>query len=781
MKFTVKNPPKWLKGKPLGAIALALSVYQAKMSKDDDQAKAKDAALEIVNTFELLSQNPGNESQRFIPFRAAKQTDEKGLVWEVILIAPGLSDGYPQFYWSEEILSGAIEKFKGIDVNAYEIKAELFTHLPIPDIGPLEDVKRYLTTKKVGWVEGQGVVATIHILPEQKWLADTLRQGIDAGNPDVLGLSIDAMVKGFEVNLDGYNVLYVSEIGNVSSVDVVTHPAAGGKFLRAVAAKNINMEVIMNREALLKMIAEARPDLLTGKNQADLKDEEVIALAQMAMKPTEDKPGAVGAGMTSEQVQELIDKGVADSRKEIEARAACARTLDAALAESELPILGIKRVRQDFEGKIFEQKELDTAIKFEKDYMASMAKNIIPDTGDQTRNVGLGSIQKIQIACDRAFGLDKKDFEKAARMSRLDGKPFFGDIRAGMAKDFDDASPGGITMGELYVLLTGDTEVRGVFNRAGLSGDIRAAQDITSSTFSYVLGNTMSRRLVKDYKEANFHEDLLISIKKSVKDFRQQEALLIGGFGDLDTVDPESGDYVEISAVTDEESTYSVGQKGNILTITRKTIINDDLSVIMRLVSRLGRAARRTLAQYVWNFFLNNSNCSDGTAWFTSGHGNLGAAAMSFANVLVAFKALAKMTEKDSGKRIGLLDDPSMKPTLIYPVDVMETGEQIVNDEHYYTANDLTTKTRNPMKGKINGAQVSMLTDTNDWGLLMPAQAMDMVEMGFLNGREEPEMFVADTPQSEQVFVADKVRYKIRHEYAGTVVDYRTGYKAIVA
>ena len=111
----------------------------------------------------------------------------------------------------------------------------------------------------------------------------------------------------------------------------------------------------------------------------------------------------------------------------------------------------------------------------------------------------------------------------------------------------------------------------------------------------------------------------------------------------------------------------------------------------------------------------------------------------------------------------------------------MESGESIVEDEHYYTSNDLTTKTRNPLKGKIKGAMISLLTDTNDWGLLMPPSVIDMVEMGYLNGRQEPEMFVADSPQSEQVFVADKVRHKVRHEYAGAVINFRSGYKGEVA
>ncbi len=273
-------------------------------------------------------------------------------------------------------------------------------------------------------------------------------------------------------------------------------------------------------------------------------------------------------------------------------------------------------------------------------------------------------------------------------------------------------------------------------------------------------------------------EDVLISIRKPVRDFRTQEAVLVGGFADLATVDPEAADYAEIAGVTDEESTYTLGQKGNILSITRKTIINDDITIVQRLVNGLARTARRTHAKYVWTFFISNTNCSDGTAWFTNPHGNLGAAALTHATALTAYKALAKMTEKDSGERLGLLQDPGVKPNLIGPIDIMETIQKIATEEFYYSSNDLTAKVPNPLANRVNPVICALLTDTNDWGMVLPPNVADVVEMGYLNGRTEPELFVADMPQSEQVFMADKIRHKIRHEYAGAVIDFRSGYKA---
>lgn len=526
------------------------------------------------------------------------------------------------------------------------------------------------------------------------------------------------------------------------------------------------------KEKLWNLIKEKRPDLLNGKDYNTISDQDVEGLARMAMEapPARQADPPDLSGLATKEDLEIFRCGMA---------------LEAALGKSELPEPARERIRKTFEGRVFQAAELDKAIADEKDYLAQVNK-VPPPAGGQAASgisVGLGTFDRACMAVDRMFGLTREDITRMAAMTRLDHQPFFGDMRNVQDyKDFDSVPPFR-SLREMYNYFTGDLEVSGRFNRRGMAAELRNLQDINSATFSYVLGNTLGRRLVSLYAGYNFQEDLLISVRKPVKDFRAQEAVLVGGFPDLSTVDPEAADYQEIAGVTDEESTYTVAQKGNILTITRKTIINDDISVIQRLVAGLARAARRTHAKYVWGFFINNGTCSDGTAWFTGAgaHGNLGTTALSHAQALVAYKALAKMTEKDSGERLGLLDGSDVKPILIGPVDIMETIQKIAEEEFYYTANDLTTKVPNPLRGKVVGKVISLLTDANDWGMLLPANIVDIVEMGYLNGRQEPEMFVADTPTSEQVLVADKIRYKIRHEYAGAVIDYRSGFKAIVA
>jgi len=728
--------------------------------------------------------------------RLGQAQNQEGTAWDVTVCAPGFTKN--GWYLPEDVLRQSAGLFNNTDVNIYEIPDKGATHVD----HSLFDVKSLLVKNKAGWLEGaryvagEGIKATLHFLDSFQWMGRNLLDAMNKG-ATVYGLSWDAGVKATKETISNRLVMKLLEFLAVDSVDIVTRPAAGGAFNRAIASMaHKQREDIMDREQLLTLIGEKRPDLLKGKDLEKVTDEQVVEFARMAMEPTVTPPGGDnGTGGGNDDPPESDNTHV--TRDEL-ARFRCEMDLDKALDKSDLPDAAQDRIRAVFsetvEGaervRIFTGEQLEKAIADEKDYLAKMTSKPEGDGVPASHIVmGLGTLERAQMAVDRMFGLTKEDVEAMARMETLENQPFFME-RTGAAEfhvrsaqdvaDYDQV-PSFRDIREMYSFFTGDKEVTGFFNRKNLPPDLRSRMDITSSTFTYVLGNTMGRRLVKAYREADYLERLLISVKKKVKDFRTQEAVLVGGFPDLADVDPEAADYAEISAVTDEESTYSLGQKGNLLTISRKTIINDDLTIVMRLVNAIGRAARRTHGQYVWDMYIDNDNCTDGTAVFTGGHANLGATALSHTTALVAWKALAGMTEKDSSKYLGLLDGADVVVNLVGPTAIKELIGRIEKEEFYYSSNDLTNKLPNSLYGQIKGHTLSLLNaDANDWFMILPAEIVELIEMGYLNGREEPEMFVADSPQSEQIFVADKIRHKIRHEYAGTPVDYRGAYKAVV-
>ena len=177
-------------------------------------------------------------------------------------------------------------------------------------------------------------------------------------------------------------------------------------------------------------------------------------------------------------------------------------------------------------------------------------------------------------------------------------------------------------LGELYRYYTGDRDFTGRFNPKGLPPELRASAAISENTFPDALANTLNRFLSAGYKQANYFEDALISQRKPATHLHEGSFVELGFWTDLPTLDPEAEDYPDMPALTDSTNTFDLLQKGLVIPVSRRTILSDDVGLLPALIDRIGRVARKTHARYVWDFFVNNSNCNDGTAWFTVGHGN---------------------------------------------------------------------------------------------------------------------------------------------------------------
>ncbi len=699
----------------------------------------------------------------------------EGREWEVTIIRPGTSkNGY---HYDRRVLEAALPLFRGIPVFAFELGRAEFQHLP----DSLVAAKRKLPKNLVGrltevWQAADGAIQARLPILGADWLREKLmaawRRGVEA-----LGLSHDSMLSWTPARIGGRDVKLVQKFHRVDSVDVVTSPSAGGAFERAVAggtgrpsgAAGTPREDGMKE--LLERLRQTRPDLIAalGENPTPERVVEAIAGA-LAGAP------AVRTAWDEETkaLKALLEEGKTF---------ACRQLLAARVAEAKLPEPSAKGILKRFEGRVFEAKELELAIAEKKEELDALAKSGMVKTGAE--DGGQRSVEalvevreKFQAAMDKLAGLPAPDPAKA-------GDGIFDADRAGRARAFakgvarayESAAPfRGIR--DAYLAMGGDLERFGAYKGEAratemVTFDGRAQEEYTSATFSYALGNTLHRRLVNDYAQPNYGEDLVISLRRSTPDFKTQEAVRAGYFGDLSTVNPETGDYVDIAPQTDEEATYTVGQKGNLLTINRKAILNDDIGVLRRLPLRLGRAARRTHARFVWGFFIDNAAIYDAVAFFHANHGNLGSSALAVDKLQAAVLAMRKQTEPGSGERI-TFEGPF---NLWTPPDLEWTAKAITlpgPDSAAKTAADTT------MQGVVVPHVNSLMTDANDWVLTAPVSEIDIVEMGYINGMEQPELFLADQPTVGQMFVADKLQYKIRFEYGGTVVDFRGGYKAVV-
>ena len=676
----------------------------------------------------------------------------------------GGDDESKGYRWQVQIIDAGPDKQSGME----------YPHDVLRAAGPLYDGARVFALQQgqhaapdnpygksvrdlVGWISDvkpntAGLEGHLNILKSAKWLRDMILDSFTRGKPDLVGLSHDVMGKVTAAN----GKKTVEKIVKVDSVDIVYEPIAGGKITRMAAAAKAGQKEGNMLEKLLAALKANKPEVyktIEAKvNDGTITDDEVINLL------------AAGTVINVQGLDERISAAVAaavagNSAATDEVKIlACRFTLKDELLDSGMPEISQERIRKQFDGTVFETEALRAAITSEKEYLDKITGSGTVTGSGQVR-VGNEEPEKVQAAFDKLMGVDVDEKFQAVAP--------FKSLRAA------------------YARITGDAEVSGQVSREGLRlGQafmdlLRLPAAYSASSFTYLLGTSMYRRLVQDYRAQDFGEQILISYIRNAADFKTLESVRVGYYGDIPDVDPEALDYAELTNFTDEEISYAINQKGGLVTVSRKTIMNDDLRALQRIPQRLGRAAKRTKAQRCWNKIIDNATYKgDTTALFHNDHSNLGAAALSndAAGVLVLTARLTAMfnqTEPDSLKKLGL-----EAQYLWVPRELLEIAKGL-NSPWPGVAGG------NPHAGRfgINHERIvtnKLTTDTSDWGLVAAKEDTELLEIAFLNGQEEPEFFVADNPLVGQMFLADKLQYKIRHEYEVEIADYRGFDKSVV-
>lgn len=345
-----------------------------------------------------------------------------------------------------------------------------------------------------------------------------------------------------------------------------------------------------------------------------------------------------------------------------------------------------------------------------------------------------------------------------------------------LAAFFDPRDRSVYSFRECYVELTGDKRVTGRIenmDRTRLAESFGAAfrESLDSTSFASVLGDSITRRLVAEYRAAvDFESWRQIASVMPVHDFRVQHRTLFGGYDDLPVV-AEGDPFVSLPSPADQEATYAVTKRGGTEDITLEMIKNDNVGAIQSIPKKLARAAKRTLAKFVFDFIRTNPVIYDNQALFCANHNNLGSTALDAVELGVARSAMQKHTEISSGDRMGVTSK-----SMLVPIDLEEIAWNI------FRRSTNQDKTFIQMM-VLNIIPVWYWTDTTDWAIAADPADLPGIEIGFLNGQEEPELFVQDTPNAGSMFSSDKLTYKIRHIYGGNVLPggEKAFYKEVVA
>lgn len=683
--------------------------------------------VEVIKTFtvadETSSGNNFTEAHSGV-FLEASPTD--GAKYRIRVLQAGQS-GNNNFY-PEDLLRESVSMFEGCHVF---VKGDA-EHLA----GQGKDFRNLIgAIKNVAFIEASAdqpaqIQADLILIEPEGDIATKIREAWNQGMTDLFGFSIDALGTCAVRTERGVRIREARKFLKIQSVDLIVEPGAGGGIINLLEAKE---NELMKRDEIIALL-EAK-GLLKGKNPDNMKDDELVAMLTEAIGAEDD--GNNDDGNHSTKLREAADDDAPVTQADL--RLMEARQQGVSLVgASKLPDVAKDRLLAKFaESKDLTVEKVKAEIKAEADYLANFTESGTVQ--------GLGNRSSIRITESR--------FEKIEDMLDAFFDPEHKDHR--YAQSFK----------ECYVQMTGDSRVTGMAQHCD-QAVMREA--LGTSDLSIVLGNAIHRRMVRDYNTPDQYSiwRKVVEVTRS-DDFRTQERTRFGGYGDLPIVN-EQADYQALNSPNDEKADFAVKKRGGTESLTLEATKNDDAGLIRRIPLGLSRSAKRTVAKFALGFYKDNPVIYDGLTYFHASHNNLGSAALSKTAWSAGRKSMLQQTEMDSGERLGI--PPKY---LLVPSDLEDVSHDMFRRN---TNND-------PDFVQTTAPEILPVwywDDPDDWVTVADPNDAPGVEISFLDGQEEPEIFVQDSPSVGSMFTNDTITYKIRHIYGGNVLDFRSGYKSVV-
>jgi ATP-dependent protease ClpP protease subunit len=290
-----------------------------------------------------------------------------------------------------------------------------------------------------------------------------------------------------------------------------------------------------------------------------------------------------------------------------------------------------------------------------------------------------------------------------------------------------------------------------------------------TSDFQILLENVLHKTLQNAYATAPDTWSRFC-VTGSVSDFRPHKRYRVGSIGNLDTV-TELGEFKTKTIPDGESDTVAIGTRGNIINISRQTIINDDLGAFTSLAVGAGRAAKRTIEAAVYAMLAENSGngplLEDGNPLFHASHNNL--VASGAAPSVEQFDAMRVLMAAQ--KDVGGNDYLDLVPAIWLGPKGLGGTARVVNDSEYDPDASNKLQRANKVRGLVRDiVDTARLTGTAYYMFADPMDA-PVFEVAFLDGNSEPYL------ESQNGFTVDGTAWKVRLDFGVAPRDYRGAVK----
>lgn len=303
------------------------------------------------------------------------------------------------------------------------------------------------------------------------------------------------------------------------------------------------------------------------------------------------------------------------------------------------------------------------------------------------------------------------------------------------------------------------------------SMDIRA-DGFSTTSLPIILGNVANKYLAAGFTSV---EDSwrAISAVRSVRDFKTITTAALTGGMMYEKVGPAG----ELKHATIGETTYTnkADTYGRMFAITRTDIINDDLGALTEVPRKLGRGAALKLNDVFWTAFMSVLGTT-----FTSGRANyLSGVTVGTNDSRLNDEGLTRATTSFTNQT-----DPDGYPIGVKPSILLVPNALLVAAKSLMTSTeirDTTANTRigtaNVWSGMFTVVGSSYLSNSNytgysttAWYLLADPADLPLMEIAFLNGRQQPVVESADAE-----FSTLGVEFRGFFDFGCSVQEYRAG------
>lgn len=280
----------------------------------------------------------------------------------------------------------------------------------------------------------------------------------------------------------------------------------------------------------------------------------------------------------------------------------------------------------------------------------------------------------------------------------------------------------------------------------------------TTSDFGNILLDVANKSILQGWNEAEETFDLWTK-KGQLSDFKTATRVGMGGFNSLRTV-REGAEYKYVTT-SDKKETIALATYGELFSISRQVIINDDMSMLTDIPMKLGSAAKATIGDLVYVILTKNEKMrSDNKPLFSADHGNTIKGGMDVDTIGNGRTAMRK--QKEGERTLNIRPAFMLVPTALEIAAIQVVGSGSVKGA------DVNANIINPIRNIaeiITEPRLDINSDTT-W-YMTSAKGTDTIEVAYLNG--------VDTPYIDQQegFTSDGVTTKVRIDAGVAPVDYR--------